>query len=259
MGKGKLKFLPSAGTFAVGVGVEMSGIEIPWLGYGLMGLGVLLLTIPLYPYVKRIRLQKPIRLISGKYETNLKHQAIDYDRRYADWMAIAIQDDVRDLPSCILIGEPHIYWEHLEEREDAYIEFTFNIWSSSVHFLKISKQVEGNIHLRGDCGKDDIPLKDKPEITQEASQLSPLSRGKSVPLTIKQWLSFTVKGRIQTHYRRSQVEFDFSRVNISVTATLPDGSQGSTCRLPIPDTVHAQVPDHPNPNAPVPDTRGSQS
>ena len=182
----------------------------------------------------------------------------NYDQRYADWMSTAIQDDVSDLPGCITVNELPICWEHLEEREDAYIEFNFDIWSSSVHLLEISKQVEENIYLRG-CGEVEyIPLKDKPEITQKTRQLSHLRRSRSTKLTIKQWLSFTVKGRMQTHYRRSQVEFDFSKVNISVVATLPDGSQGTTCRLPIPSIVYSQVPDHPNPNAPVPYKEGSQ-
>jgi len=175
----------------------------------------------------------------------------DYERRYADWMATAIQDDVGDLPGCVIVKEPHICWEHLEERGDAYIEFNFDIWSSSVHLLKISKQVEGHICFQGG------ELERIPEITQEASQLSHLRRSRTARLTIRQWLSFQIKGGMQTKYRRSQVEFDFSKVNISVVATLPDGSQGSTCRLPIPTIVRAQMPNHPN--AQVHNTEGSQT
>lgn len=250
MGKGILRFLPAIGTFSVGVGLEMSGIEIPWLGYGLMGLGAVLLIIPLYPYVKRIRLQKPIRLTSGEYEANLKHQAIDYDRRYADWMTVAIQDDMCDLPSCVMVSEPHICWAHLEEREDAYIEFNFDFWSSSVHLLEISRQVQGHICFQGG------ELERIPEITQEARYLSHLRRSRLAHLKIRQWLSFPVKGRMKTEYG-SQVEFDFSKVNISIVATLPDGSQGSTCRFPIPNIISAQMPNHPN--APVPDKEDCQT
>lgn len=168
----------------------------------------------------------------------------------ADWMATAVQDDVRDLSGCIRVSEPHICWKHLEEREDAYIEFNFNIWSSSVLLLEISKQVEGHTYFR------DGELERIPEITQEANQLSHLRRSRSALLTIRQWLSFPVKARMKTEYG-SQVEFCFSRVNIPVVATLPDGSQGPTCRLPIPNVVRTQMPNHPN--APTPDTEGSQN
>jgi hypothetical protein len=174
----------------------------------------------------------------------------DYEKRYADWMTTAIQEDVRDLPSCILVNEPHICWEHLKEREDAYVEFNFGIWSSSVHLLEISKQVEGHICFQGG------ELERIPEITQKASQLSHLRRSRDTQLIIRQWLSFPVKGRMETEYG-SQVEFDFSKVNIPVVATLPDGSPSATCRLPIPDVVCVQMPEHPN--APVPDTGGSQT
>jgi hypothetical protein len=210
----------------------------------LLGIGIFILwltgVLAIVRWLKRRKLPNVIEGIS------------DFTQKYADWLTTAIQDDVCDLPSCILIGEPHICWEHLKEREDAYIEFNFNIWSSSVLLLEISKQVEGHICFQGG------ELERIPEITQEASQLRHLRRSRVAHLKIRQWLSFPVKGRMKTEYG-SQVEFDFSRVNISVVATLPDGSQGQTCRLPIPATVHAQMPDHPNPNAPVPDTRGSQS
>ncbi len=195
------------------------------------------------------RIQKSYQLSSDN-QPQSPAAATDYNQRYADWMATAIQDDVRDLPGCVMVSEPHICWEHLEEREDAYIEFNFDIWSSSVLLLEISKQVEEHIWFKG--GK----LERIPEITQKASQLTQLRRSKSARLTIRQWLSFPVKVRMKTEYS-SQVEFDFSKVNISVVATLPDGSQGLTCRLPIPDVVRTQMPNHPN--APVPDTRGSQT
>lgn len=206
----------------------------------LLGIGIFILwlagVLAIVRWLKRRKLPNAIEGIS------------DFTQKYADWMTTAIQDDVRDLPSCILIGEPHIYWEHLEEREDAYIEFNFDFWSSSVHLLEISKQIQGHICFQGG------ELERIPEITQDAKYLSHLRRSMLAHLKIRQWLSFPVKVRMKTQYG-SQVEFDFSKVNISVVATLPDGSQGSTCRFPIPNIINAQMPNHPN--APVPDTRGS--
>jgi len=197
-----------------------------------------------WPIMRRIRFQKPLKLQNSKTnidkveETAIQSSIPDSTQKYADWMATAIQDDVHDLSGCIRVSEAHICWEHLEEREDSYIEFNFDIWSSSVLLLEISKQVEGHTYFRGG------ELERIPEITQEARQLSHLRRSRSALLTIRQWLSFPVKVRMKTEYG-NQVEFVFSRVNISVVATLPDGSQGPTCRLPIPNVVRAQMPNHP--------------
>lgn len=58
-----IQYIPAIATFLIGVGLQVSGIVIPWLGYSLMGLGVLLLLIPGWPFIKNIRVQKrPIRL-----------------------------------------------------------------------------------------------------------------------------------------------------------------------------------------------------
>lgn len=235
-------------------GLDMAGVTLP-LGWAIVLWiisGVLILVAAgvgfksyMWPFLRSIRIVR-----NKVEETAIQSSTPDFTQKCADWMATAIQDDVRDLPGCVMVSEPHICWEHLEEREDAYIEFNFDIWSSSVLLLEISKQVEGHICFRGG------ELERIPEITQKASHLSHLRRSRAAQLTIRQWLSFPVKGRMKTEYG-SQVEFDFSKVNISVVATLPDGSQGPTCRLPIPDVVRAQMPNHPN--APVSDTRGSQT
>lgn len=207
----------------------------------LLGIGILLLWLAgVLVIVRWLRRRKQPNVIAG---------IPDFTQKHADWMATAIQEDLGNLPGCVRVNEPNICWEHLEEREDAYIEFNFDIWSSSVLWLEISKQVEGHICFRGG------ELERIPEITQKADQLSHLRRSRSAHLTIRQWLSFPVKARMKTEYG-SQVEFDFSRVNILVVATLPDGSQGSTCRLPIPNVVRAQMPNHPD--APVPNKEGSQ-
>jgi hypothetical protein len=207
----------------------------------LLGIGILILwSAGILAIVRWLRRRKQPNVIEGISDT----------QKYADWMKMAIEDDVRDLPGCIMVNEPRICWEHLEEREDAYIEFNFDIWSSSIFFLEISKQVEGHIYYRAG-GLERIP-----EIIQKASQLSHLRRSRSAKFIIRQWLSFPVKVRMKTEYG-SQIEFDFSQVNISVVATLPDGSQGPTCRLPIPNVVRAQMPNHPD--APVANKEGSQT
>jgi hypothetical protein len=47
-----LKFIPAVGTFLLGGGLQISGIVIPWLGYSLMGFGLVLLFIPFWSLIK---------------------------------------------------------------------------------------------------------------------------------------------------------------------------------------------------------------
>ena len=230
-------------SYLVERGLDMAGITISigwaivlWVISGVLILVAIIVGFKSYiwPFLRSIRIVR-----NKVEETAIQSSTPDFTQKYATWMTVAIQDDVRDLPGCIIVNEPHICWEHLEEREDAYIEINFDIWSSSVLLLEISKQVEGHISFQNG------ELERIPEITQKANHLSHLRRSRSAQLTIRQWLSFPVKARMKTEYG-SQVEFDFSKVNISVVATLLDGSEGATCRLPIPNTVRAQMPNHPN-------------
>lgn len=48
-------FLPSIGFWIIGGGLQISGVEIPWLGFTLIGLGFVLLVIPGYQYWKSSR------------------------------------------------------------------------------------------------------------------------------------------------------------------------------------------------------------
>jgi hypothetical protein len=52
------KFIPSIASFFFWVGLQMTGIIIPWLGYFLIGLAVLLLLIPAWPYIKQGKFKK---------------------------------------------------------------------------------------------------------------------------------------------------------------------------------------------------------
>jgi hypothetical protein len=54
MWKNIRKFIPSLASILFWVGMQMSGIQIPWLGYLLMGLAVLLLLIPSWPWVIKL-------------------------------------------------------------------------------------------------------------------------------------------------------------------------------------------------------------
>lgn len=47
-----IKSIPSISFWIIAGGLEVSGIEIPWLGYTLIGLGAILLLIPAWPYIR---------------------------------------------------------------------------------------------------------------------------------------------------------------------------------------------------------------
>src|SRR4030043_574088 len=60
-------FLPSVVSVLFWVGLQMSGLQIQWLGYVIMGLAVILLLIPSWPGIKQItsnwKYKTPIRLM----------------------------------------------------------------------------------------------------------------------------------------------------------------------------------------------------
>jgi hypothetical protein len=66
MWKTALKYIPTVAMLIIGGGLEVSGVEIPWLGYSLMIIGGFLLIIPAWPTIKRMRFQKPIIITSGQ-------------------------------------------------------------------------------------------------------------------------------------------------------------------------------------------------
>ncbi len=231
------------------------GENAPTLSLWVFGIGTFLLFLTVFPYLfhlAKTRLGRREPVLPGEQvpdqaqfipSPNAGTANTDYDQRYADWMTTAIAADEHDLPGCIRVDDPEICWEHLEDGGSAYIEFNFDIWSSSVHFLAISKQVDGHICCLGEKLKGE--LEHIPEIVEEAKKLDRLGRSRSRRITIRQWLSFTERIEMKIG-RGRQVEFLLKKVGIPVVGTLPDGSPGPSCKLPLPDVVCVQVPDYPN-------------
>ena len=58
-----IKFAPAVASLLIGVGLQVSGIQIPWLGYSLMLVGVLLLVIPAWPLIRKLR--RVMMVVSG--------------------------------------------------------------------------------------------------------------------------------------------------------------------------------------------------
>lgn len=62
-----IQYIPAVATFVIGGGLQVSGIEIPWLGYSLMGFGVLLLLIPVWLYVRRKMHNRGVKTVDDWY------------------------------------------------------------------------------------------------------------------------------------------------------------------------------------------------
>jgi hypothetical protein len=62
-----IQYIPAGATFLIGGGLQVSGIVIPWLGYSLMGLGILLLLIPAWPFINNIRAKPKLKVEKSEF------------------------------------------------------------------------------------------------------------------------------------------------------------------------------------------------
>jgi len=64
-----LRFIPSIALFLIAGGLQLSGIQIPWLGYWLMIAGAVLLVIPALPVIRKLKSkQRLVVSMAGIYE-----------------------------------------------------------------------------------------------------------------------------------------------------------------------------------------------
>ena len=79
-----VRFVPAGFTLVFALGVQLSGVEIPWLGFSLMGAAFLLLAIPVWYYRHhapfRFGLRSPITL-SQPSDVPMHHQVLIQGRR----------------------------------------------------------------------------------------------------------------------------------------------------------------------------------
>jgi len=154
-----------------------------------------------------------------------------YDQRYADWMTTALNRDKYDFLSCIKVGEPRIIWNQLLDT-DSSLELRFDIWSSSVYLLEIGNKIEGHMKYQGE------ELERLPEVIKGIKKLKRSDRGE---LRLKQWFSQAMMHRVALDGGEN-VTLSFNQVNIFVESKAPDGTDGPTCRLPLPDGVTRRLP-----------------
>lgn len=220
-------------------GFALIGFILPILGYIFLFIAaVFIVDIIAIWRGYQMRFRFPITFQPKQPDTKKTESAPTSDpqeRKRADWMTANLNRDRDNLAGCLVVSVVDIDWRGLRgaiHGEDPYIEIHFDIHSSSVLNFDIGKNWDGRIKY------EDAELKDPPEVRTAIKQLE---RSDRAQFTLRQWFSDAVMSRINQS-GGEQVILDFSKVNISVEAKLPDNSKGPTCRLPLPDTFSVKVP-----------------
>lgn len=219
--------------FLVGVGIQMSPLK-GWelaLVFWIPAVAILLWHLGL-------RLQWPVyRINTGAYredghsQSNISQVPIQI-QQYADMMTTHLARDRDRLTRRIHVCNRQIDWHHIGGM-DAYVQFSFEVFSSSVFDLDIGQKLDGHIKYEGH------PLKDKPQVPDP---LKALKRGDSKILVLRQFLSPEVVADIQNKAGK-EICFDFSQVHIWLASKELDGSPGEPCKLGVPSEYRCQIPD----------------
>lgn len=184
-----------------------------------------------------IRLRSPVFL--KKKDTVLNREEIIsqptvttlLERKYADWMTTALNQDNNNLPSCLEVTEPRVNFAPLCET-DSYFIITYVIRSSSIYTLDIGKTIEGHLRYKSE------PMEKIPEVL---NHIEHLERSSTKQLKLRQWVSQTRMNQVVLD-GGSEIYLLFSDVNIWVEARFPDGSSGPKFRLPIQDKLKLRMP-----------------
>jgi len=244
MGKAIAKFIPSIAAFLIGLGLEMSGVEIPQLGFGMIALGVALLAIPGWRYLRaawrivmRLRVCWPISFMrdeavaespktqSSQTEMEAAEQG-KVDRQQvikltplAKWMSDLVRYDRGNSEDCILIYKTKVNFTHLRDQDqDKYMEFNFHLISSSVFLLDIGVRIDGCIQYSTGKRLKDVPIIEKP--------IRQLIRGKPTILVVRQYVSDNIANHIREN-AGTEMPLGMGQVHISVEGRLPDDSRGT--------------------------------
>ncbi len=208
-------------------------------GVGGMAIGLMISNeIAARSIQKRLSAQK-LEVDEPKHPESQEGTSASRNQELADLMSANIRRDTGILPRCIEVGEPYIDWPGLLNI-DPYIDFRFDVLSSSVFTLAIGKTSTGHIRYQN-AESINAVLERTPEITVPIEQLE---RAVWRRITFRQWLSDTVMSVMRSSDGGKEITFTFSGVSISVESKLPDGSEGPTCRLPLPDACRVRMPTH---------------
>ncbi len=158
--------------------------------------------------------------------------ATDYDKKYADWMTTAVNQDTGNLPSCIFVHKMTIDWLPLLET-DSHFLIHYDVYSSSVFRLDIGKRVDGHLLYETE------PMDRTIEVLTPIEQLK---RSDTKHLVLRQWVSQSRMNKVALDGGK-EINLIFRDINIWVETRLPDGSEGrQKCRLPIPYQSEVRIP-----------------
>ena len=164
------KFIPAFASFLIGVGLQVSGIKIPWLGYGLMVLGGILLIIPAWPYLSKLKLQSPVVIDNKKtnetnhslsipglpykngYEISSVHgyTITDKDKAILDKYERLINYDRSHLGDALIFTKSRCEFPRCNQVSGGVFIFEFDIFNGSIFQVEIGTKIEGI--LTATCG-----------------------------------------------------------------------------------------------------------
>jgi len=229
MGYMAVRFVPAASTLLFGIGVEVSGVEIPWLGYSLMGAAFLLLGIPAWFYRNqipfRIGLRSPIVRNRPPREEN---HTTPPAHHYVGVLRTMRGDDLRRPMDMLRVTQVGIDWKSSALGHGAFLDFTFLVYSAAIHTLHFEGGCNGELFYISDreCGAIAAGLTAHPvDASDTRARITNLSRGHEAELRLHQYLTETVQVSLMGHVGK-EVSFDFKEVRVPMPTWMV--SEGGT-------------------------------
>jgi hypothetical protein len=224
------KFAPAIASFLGGCGLEMSGIEIPWLGYSLMIAAILLLAIPAWPYLKRIHFQNPIKYSSTAKSGNLSLYEQQELEAYQKLMAY----DRYHLGDSLVVQNARLSHYSFNTVGGGQLHFTFDVFNGSILEVNVGGNVEGELLANHNNFHDKIEK-------LESATIPHINWG---TVSIKQRVLPQVCGEIITKARDDPdgilLSFNFNDVKIHIDERYPVSTSISQY-LKIPEKLAYRI------------------
>ena len=236
----------------------MSGIEIPWLDYSLMGLAAILLVIPTWPWIRLVRFHIPLTITKGSTgrlplgtdpggflgritRKRPSDEQIREDQRLAAVLRSTMEHDWENIRRCYWIRQDTIDWSHLHASTgSAYIEFAFLLTSARVWIATLTNKVDGLLKYRFDNAHQQGDIHQDPQVTL-SDQLKSLGRTFSGVFWVRQYLPTEVLADLNAH-PSDGVTFLFSDVKIAIQLRSPIDDQEEERFIELPSGWQATIP-----------------
>ncbi len=146
----------------------MSGLTIPWLGYGLMALAAMLLLIPGWPYVTKIRIQSPVRISKGsakivaiRQDGTVISEAIPpltVPNGDCGWWAALADGDRKDIKHRVPLRHAYAGMESVIKTGYCCIHFVFVFINATVYRIDVDPAIAGEVYADGKKLPDNLVM-----------------------------------------------------------------------------------------------------